>query len=112
MEKLNWDKEREEIEKKAMEEHSRLSRLFKEDRFSFERERKRMIEEVIDGAVDEDQKKRLREMQDSWDRKMKKAGSRHNRFVLAQHLFWEHVNKRWNPSLQEFSRILNDKLSS
>ena len=103
---LNWELEKRKIEEKALEEHARLSKLFNEDRLTFERERKRMIQEVINGAKDEEQKKRLRSLQKSWDDKMKKAGSKHNRFVLAQHLFWKHIDEKWNPALREYSRSL------
>ncbi len=99
---------RSEIREAALEEHARLHRLFKEDRLSFERERKRMIDEVINSAPDEEQRNRLRSLQESWDRKMRSAGSQHNRFVIAQHLFWKHVNEVWHPSLQEYSRILKE----
>lgn len=107
MEKLCWEEKQEKVRKEALEEHARLHKLFKEDRFAFELERKRMINEVINGAKDEKQREKLRAMQESWDRKMKKAGSAHNRFVLAQHLFWEHVNKVWNPAMLECRRFLN-----
>jgi sulfite reductase alpha subunit-like flavoprotein len=106
---LNWEKEKDQIKKEALEEHTRLSRLFKEDRLSFERERKKMIDDVIHSANSEEQRERLRNMQKSWDNKMKKAGSKHNRFVMAQHLFWKHVDEVWNPSIQEFSRFLKEK---
>lgn len=106
---LNWEKEKDQVKKRAMEEHSRLSKLFKEDRLSFERERKKMIDEVIHSAKDEEQRERLRCLQKSWDNKMRKAGSRHNRFVIAQHLFWKHFDEIWNPSIQEYSRFLKEK---
>ena len=106
---LDWDTQREEIKKRAIEEHTRLNKLFKEDRLSFERERKSMIDEVINNAKTQEQKDRLRSMQDSWDRRMKRAGSKHNRLVIAQHLFWKHIDEKWNPMLQEFSRILKGK---
>ena len=109
MKKLNWENEKDRIRKRAVEEHSRLSKLFREDRLSFERERKRMIDEVIHRAKNEEQRERLRNMQKSWDNKMKKAGSEHNRFVIAQHLFWKHVDEVWNPSIQDFSRFLKKK---
>lgn len=108
---LNWEIERVKIKEKAIEEHDRLHRLFKENRFAFEIERKRMIREVIDSTRDEDQRARLVAIQNSWDNKMKKAGSRHNRFVLAQHLFWEHFNNIWNPLIQEYSRELSSMVS-
>ena len=61
MEGLKWEKEKEKREKESLEKHARLSKLFKEDRFAFERERKRMIDEIINSVEDEDQKDRSEE---------------------------------------------------
>ena len=98
----------EKVKKKALEEHERLNKLFRENRFAFERERKRMIDEIINNAESEEQREKLRALQDSWDNRMKKAGSKHNRLILAQHLFWKHIDEKWNPALQEYSRALKD----
>jgi hypothetical protein len=100
MENLNWEKGRQERQRKALENHARLSRLFKEDRLAFQREQKRMIDELINSIEDEKQRNRLRAFQESWDKKMREAGSKHNRFVLAQTLFWEHLHKIWNPTIK------------
>ena len=100
MENLNWEKGRQERQRKALENHARLSRLFKEDRLAFQREQKRMIDEVINSIEDEEQRNRLRAFQESWDKKMREAGSKHNRFVLAQTLFWEHFHKIWHPTIK------------
>ena len=112
MENFDWEEEQKSNEKKAIAEHERLHRLFKENRFAFEIERKKMLNEIIESAGSEAQKERLRVMQESWDNTMKKAGSKHNRLVLAQHLFWEHVNNIWNPSIQEFSRELKSFITN
>lgn len=106
MESFNWEEERKKLNKKAIEQHERLHKLFNENRFAFEIERKKMLNDVIENAPTETQKKRLRAIQDSWDNKMKKAGSKHNRLVLAQHLFWDHVENIWNPFIQECSKEL------
>ena len=103
MAKVAWEDERKKTEEEALAEHARLSRLFREDRFAFEREKKRMIDEVINNAKDEAEKNRLRALNDSWDRKMKNSGSKHNRFVLAQSLFWEHFHEVWQPTMERFS---------
>lgn len=108
MGEFDWEEERKAIEENAIAEHDRLQKLFKSNRFAFEIEKKRMINEIIEKARTEDQKSRLRAMQESWDNKMDKAGSKNNRFVLAQHLFWEHVEKIWNPFLEECSRELRE----
>jgi len=47
MKSLKWEEEKEKREKGSLEKHTGLSKLFKEDRFAFERERKRMIDEII-----------------------------------------------------------------
>jgi len=112
MEKFNWEEERKKIKENAIAEHERLTKLFKENRFAFELERKRMINEVIEGARTEAQKRKLRAIQDSWDKTMEKAGSKFNRLVLAQHIFWEHVNNTWNPSIQECNRELSSLINN
>jgi hypothetical protein len=101
--------EKDKRKEKALERHARLSRLFKEDRFAFERERKRMIDEVISRAGDEKLRESLRALQESWDRKMRGAGSAHNRFILAQEFFWEHFHQTWQPSIQKLNAILNGR---
>jgi len=65
MEKLKWEQEKEKRGKESLEKHARLSKLFKEDRFVFERERKRMIDEIINSVEDEEQRNRLRVFQES-----------------------------------------------
>jgi len=69
----------------ALERHKRLSALSRKDRLGFERERKRMIHELIESAEDGALKKKPLDFQANWDRKMKGAGSQHNRFILAHH---------------------------
>ena len=101
MDKINWAKEKEKWRRESLAEHARLSKLFRKNRFAFESERKRRIDDLINGARDEEVRDRLRALQDSWDRKMRNAGSRHNRFVLAQCLFWEHFYEVWQQTLQQ-----------
>lgn len=105
---LMWEEQREKRRNESLENHERLSRLFREDRLSFERERRDAIRELIDSAPDEEQRKRLWDLQNSWDKKMKGAGSPHNRLVLAQLFFWDHFHNVWNPEIQKFNRILNE----
>nr|HDN01013.1 DUF3135 domain-containing protein [Deltaproteobacteria bacterium] len=106
---LDWSAGKEEREKAALEEHERLHRLFVEDRLSFERERKNAIKELIESTEDEGMRERLWELQRSWDKRMKHAGSRANRFVLAQTFFWEHFEEVWHPAINELSALLNRK---
>ena len=109
MDTLKWEKEREKREKASLEKHTRLSELFRKDLFAFEQERKRMINKVINSAGDEAQKKRLKDMQASWDKRMRGAGSKYNRFVMAQTLFWDHFYENWLPAIKKFDLHLNAK---
>ena len=106
---LNWEEHKEKRKRESLERHSALSKLFKEDRFAFELERKRLIEEVIQSARSEKHKEKLTALQASWDKRMKGAGSSHNRFLLAQAFFWDHVQYAWLPALQEFKGVLKKK---
>ena len=105
----NWFEEKEKREKESLHNHARLSELFKNDRFAFEVERKKMIEELISSAPDEESRNRLRKFQAAWDKRMKGAGSPHNRFVLAQTFFWDHFNEVWTPAIEAFNHALNQK---
>ena len=105
MEPLHWEENREAREEKALEEHARLHRLFQENRFAFELERKRAIEAVIQSARSEEMKDRLRALQASWDQTMKHAGPKENRLVLAKTLFWDHFYRVWTPALQQLQAV-------
>ena len=109
MDTLKWEKEKKSREKASLEKHTRLSELFRKDRFAFEQERKRMINEVINSAEDEGQRKRLKNLQASWDKKMRGAGSRYNRLVLAQTFFWDHFYENWLPAIKRFDLQVNSK---
>ena len=109
MENFKWQKEKEKREKVSLENHARLSKLFKKDRLSFERERKGMIDEFFNSIDDIDLRNRLWAFQASWDKRMKRAGSSHNRFILAQTFFWEHFHEVWHPAIRKYSVMLNGK---
>ena len=102
-----WADQKEEREKAALKEHTRLSKLFKEDRFRFELERRETIADVIASAPNPELREKLRCMQSTWDRRMKSAGSAHNRYVLAQSFFWEHFHEKWHPAIKEANQVLN-----
>ena len=102
-----WEEEKGKRREEALEEHARFSKLFREDRFSFERERREQIKALIDSVPDEEQREKLWELQNAWDKRMKGAGSPHNRWVLCQTFFWEHFQEVWNPAIQGFNRFLN-----
>lgn len=87
------------FEKQAIEEHERLSRLFRENRFMFELERKKQIENTLNRIEKKALKDELQEMQNQWDKLMKHAGSPHNRLILMQSLLWDAIRNRWLPSL-------------
>ncbi len=103
---------RSEREKKWLDEHKRLSRLFKEDRLTFERERKRRIDRAIGKSHSRTGRIMLRELQNRWDAILKHAGSEHNRFVLIQMLFWDQVREVWNPALHNYGKILRGSFFS
>jgi len=98
--------QREARRKRALEEHKKMSRLFREDRFEFERKRRKAIRELIDSAPDPELRRKLWEMQERWDQRMQSAGSPHNRLVLARAFFWDHVVNEWLPSLNKFAATL------
>ncbi len=101
--------ERERNRASALKRHKRLHDLFVEDRLGFERERKRIIDEFLDGIDDPHKRDRMIALQKSWDNKMRHAGSAHNRFLLARTFFWSHFHETWQPAIQEFSALMNGK---
>ncbi len=98
--------DRSEREKKWIKEHDRLSRLFVEDRLTFERERKRLIDKTINRSRSRTRRHRLRELQRNWDTILRHAGSEHNRFTLIQMLFWNQVRDVWAPALSTYEQRL------
>ena len=109
METMKYEQEKEKRRKEALERHARLHKLFVEDRLSFERERKRIIDEFINNVEDKERRDNLRILQDSWDTKMRHAGSEHNRLVLAQTIFWDHFFEKFRPAIQKLNFMLNSK---
>ena len=93
-------------------EHERLSRLFVEDRLTFERERKRRIDRAISRCPSATGRGRLRELQQHWDTILKNAGSTHNRFVLIQLLFWNQVRDVWTPAITSYEKKLRRAFKS
>lgn len=109
MDTARWVEEKPEREKAALERHERLSKLFRENRFLFEMEVRKMRDAVIDNAPDESLRQKLRAIQNDWDRKLNGAGTRDNRFVLARTFFWEHFNDVWLPGIQQVNIRLNNR---
>lgn len=108
MEKKNIQEERDREREASLRRHERLHRLFVEDRLSFERERKRLINEFFDSIEDQEKRDRMKALQDSWDKRMRNAGSAHNRLVLAKAFFWSHFHEVWHPAIQDLNAALND----
>ena len=94
------------MERNPIEEHERLSKLFRENRFMFELERKKAIKGVIDSAPEE-QREALLALQAKIDKRMKGAGSKENRLVLMQDMFWDHFMNVWKPAIDEANILLN-----
>lgn len=109
MDGRKWQEEKLKREKEALDRHARLSKLFREDRLAFERERRRTLDEFFDAIEDEETRDELKAFQRAWETRMKHAGSAHNRFVLAQTFFWEHFYESWTPAIREFKSLLSGK---
>ena len=103
MDRLRWQEEKETRQEESLKWHARMAALFVDDRLAFERERKRLLDEFFNGIEDGDECRRLRALQASFDHKMRHAVSAHNRFVLAQTVFWDHFHKVWQPGIQGVS---------
>ncbi|HKL01439.1 MAG TPA: cache domain-containing protein [Desulfotignum sp.] len=85
----------------------KMAELFRENRFMFEIERKRAIEQEINRYEDSTMKQKLWLSQKEWDRVMANASEEHNRFVLIQMLFWDLVRDAWLPALNSLGK--NDR---
>ncbi len=104
---VTWQQEKEHRRQKALERHWELHRLYKENRFLFERKCRKMIEDFINSVEDPEIREKLWDLQKAWDKRMQKAGSNHNRFVLAQSFFWDHFYEKWLPTLKGASESLS-----
>ena len=100
--------QREVQRKRALEEHKRMTRLFREDRFEFERQRREAVSKLIESAPDPQLRRKLWDMQERWEQRMQSAGSPHNRLVLARAFFWDHVVNHWLPALNQFAASLKE----
>jgi len=90
-----------------LDEHDRLANLFVTDRFAFELERKRILNETIDSYYSSEKfKEKLRVQQKELDRILKGMGSSENRFAMAQALLWHHMVNRWQPQIENDIREL------
>ena len=91
---------REKIREEALEKHKKMSDLFKKNRFMFELEAKKEVEDFINSAPKE-YRETLWKLHEQWKNTLKGAGSKHNRLVLARHIFNEQV-QRFNDCLKPF----------
>ncbi len=98
---MNYTPFKFQYEEQAIAEHERLSKLFRENRFQFELERKQAIESTIDRIERKELQKNLKELQAKWDETLKHSGSAHNRFVMVQMLLWDAVHNQWLPAIQK-----------
>ena len=105
--RVTWQEEKEIRREKALAKHWELHKLYKQNRFLFERKCRRMIEDFINGIEDQNLKNKLWEIQRAWDKRMKNAGSNHNRLVLAQSFFWDHFYEKWLPTIKNACESLN-----
>lgn len=95
---FKFDKEK--IEKEAIKKHEKMHNLYKTNRFMFEIEAKKMINDFINSIPAERQPK-LRELQSKWDAAMKGAG-KHNRLVVAENLLMDHFINKFKPLFDPF----------
>ena len=95
------------LKEQALADHERLSRLFRENRFKFELERKETITKFINKTEGDELRNNLIQLQNKWDNILKNSGSSHNRFVLIQMLFWDYINDHFRPALNCF-RLTKD----
>ena len=85
-------------------EHERLHKLFVENRFLFELERKNEIENCINQSRNKEQREDLEKLQNKVDKILKNSGSIHNRFVLMKMLLWDQFHDQFRPILNQFSK--------
>lgn len=104
---MSKQNKQDDCERIELDEHERLTALFREDRLSFERERKCLIEAAIAAAPDEKCKKKLTLQQQQLDKILQRAGSRQNRLAMMQALFWDHYVNEFLPALNRFIQELD-----
>ncbi|HFC76991.1 MAG TPA: DUF3135 domain-containing protein [Candidatus Moranbacteria bacterium] len=86
----------------ALEKHRYMAKLFREDRLAFERERKRLIREVINNAQSQELKEELTELQAVIDKRMKGAKNKYNRLIIIRMMLMDQVNQKFLPLLRGF----------
>jgi len=87
----------------ALLEHTRLHELFRKNRFLFELERKRRIEECIEGA-DPVAREGMELLQKEIDVMMRGAKTAENRLALMEATLSHHVINKFLPALRSFKK--------
>ena len=95
--------EKKKREQEALKEHARLAKLFQENRFMFELERRREIERCIKTA-DPDVQPTLQNMQRDLDIMLKGAKTPENRLALIRATLNHHVINKFIPALNAFRK--------
>ena len=102
---MEFDKEK--IKEEALKNHEKMSTLFKNNRFMFEIETKKQIQEFIDNAPLK-HKKGLIELQKKWNTAMKGAGSKHNRLAIAQNILMDHIINNFQPAVESLKETIQN----
>ena len=92
----------------SIEFHKKMSKLFKEDPETFEKEKERLVEEAITNAPPHIQLK-LRLLQAKFDSQMRKAGSEENRLAFAREMMLDKFLNEFNPVMQELAKMIKEK---
>ena len=98
------EESRERRKKEALEQHAKLAKMFREDRFSFELERKRLIGETIN-EMPEKMRESMYSLQEKINKRLNNAGSPYNRMVLMNMMFRQQVLDVFLPALYSFSGV-------
>jgi hypothetical protein len=104
-----WEDRKKIWKQNSQAEHEQMSKLFRENRFSFELERKKQISACINNARNQEKKEELQRIQNNLDRILNNSGSEYNRFVLMQMLFWDQVTGKYSPLLNSLKVNLDSK---
>ncbi len=102
-----FEDNREKFKERALDKHKFMSELYKKNRFMFEIEVKKEIEALIKSAPEELQPM-LKETQEYWNSKMKGAGSKHNRLVLAEQILMDQFVNVFQPAVKNAETALNE----
>ena len=100
-----------EEEREAINQHNEWSELYRRDPEAFEKKRQEMVEETIRSAPPYMQLK-LRALQARFEKRMRTAGCKENRLVIAHSMLMEMFLEQFNPALQQAAGSLKKLWSS